>query len=70
MYEGENQIVFSEETAKRVFSGFMSKFLNSPVVVTHLDSDYKGLTINFTDAIEVGKAEKAEVPSTNLESEV
>ena len=70
MFEGENQIVFSEETAKKIFSGFMSKFLNSPVVVTNLSSDYKGLTIDFTEDIAEGKAEKAKVPSTNLEREV
>ena len=45
-----NKISFSEETAKTLFSKFMSGFLSSPVKVTGISSDYKGLEIEFTDA--------------------
>ncbi len=50
MWPDNNKISFSEETAKTLFSKFMSGFLKSPVKVTEISSDYKGLEIEFTDA--------------------
>lgn len=48
MYEGNNQIMFSIETANKFISKFMTELFNSPIKVTDIEKDYKGLTIDFT----------------------
>lgn len=60
MFEGENRIVFSKETANSLLSSFMSNLFNSQIKVTDIEKDYKGLTIDFTEAIPEEKNEKAE----------
>ena len=48
MYEGNNQITLSIETAKKFLSNAMSGFFHSPIKVTDIEKDYKGVTIDFT----------------------
>lgn len=48
MYEGNNQIMFSKETALKFFSKFMTELFHSPIKVTDIEKDYKGVTIDFT----------------------
>ena len=60
MFEGENRVVFSKETANKLLSRFMSSLFNSPITVTGIEKDYKGLAIDFTEDIAEGKAAKSE----------
>jgi len=60
MFEGENQITFSKETAYHLLSSFMTNLFNSPLKVTGIEKDYKGLTIDFTEAITKEKEDKEE----------
>ena len=48
MYEGKNTITFSKETTLKFFSKFMSELFHSPIKVTDIEKDYKGVTIDFT----------------------
>lgn len=48
MYEGTNQILFSKETSMKFLGTFMSELFHSPIKVTGIENDYKGLTIDFT----------------------
>ena len=48
MFEGENEIILSKETAKKLFGQFLSNLFHSPIKVTSMESDYKGLTLEFT----------------------
>ena len=50
MFEGHNEVLFSKETAHRLFSQFMSKLFNSPIKVTGIETDYKGVKVEFTEA--------------------
>ena len=59
LFEGENEITLSKETAHRFFSKFVSDFLNSPIKVTNIESDYKGVTIKFTESFDEEKKEGA-----------
>lgn len=69
MFEGENEIVLSKETAKKLFSQFLSNLFHSPITVTSMESDYKGLTLEFTVNTEAREAAK-EVVEPSKESEV
>ena len=53
MFEGENEIVLSKETAKKMLGQFLSNLFHSPIKVTSMESDYKGLTLEFTVSEEV-----------------
>ncbi len=66
-FVGENQITFSKETANVLFGSFMTGLFNSSIKVTCIESDYKGVTIDFTEDIAEGKASKAKAPSTDPE---
>ena len=60
MFEGQNEVTFSKETACKLFSKFMGDLFGSPVKVTAIETDYKGVTIDFTEDIAEGKAAKSE----------
>ena len=72
MYEGSNEITFSKETINRLFSKFMSGLFSSPIKVTNVESDYKGLTVNFTaeDAASEKAKQATEVDDKKLEETV
>lgn len=48
MYEGENKITFSKETINKLFSKFMTGIFHAPIIVTGMEMDYKGCSIEFT----------------------
>ena len=58
MYEGNNQITFSKETAHNFFSKFMTQLFHSPINDTGIEKDYKGVTIDFTKDDEPSENEK------------
>lgn len=55
--KGENEIVLSKETARRLFSKFVSDMFSSPIKITSIESDYKGVTIQFTEFFDDAKKE-------------
>ena len=66
MFEGENRVTFSKETAKKLLSEFLSNLFGNPIIVTEMESDYKGLTLDFTvkaPVIEEKKVEDADARS-------
>ena len=61
MYEGNNTVTFSNETANRLFGKFMSGLFHSPIKITGIEKDYKGVTIDFTEDTEgCGNAKQPE----------
>jgi len=60
MFEGNNEVVFSKETTKKLFSRLMSTLFNHPIEVTDLSMDYKGVSVNFTEIIPLKKEEEKE----------
>ena len=61
MFEGENTVTFSKETAYKLFSNFLSTLLNSPIKVTGIETDYKGTTIDFTEETAKKEAKEKEI---------
>ena len=61
MFEGENTVTFSKETAYKLFSKFLSTLLNSPIKITGIETDYKGTTINFTEETAKKEAKEKEI---------
>jgi len=70
MFEGHNEILFSKETAHKLFSKFMSNLFNSPTKVTDIETDYKGVKIEFTEDAETDKTEALNEDNETKEREV
>ena len=69
MFEGNNEVVFSKETTKKLFSRLMSNLFNQPIEVTDLSMDYKGVSVNFTEIIPLKKEEEKENENIKTDGE-